>query len=626
MNTARDIAEALACAALTPALRSVLLYDAGFDALKQSASLLAAMLKQAARQPVEIRVISTWEDEDLLWGTPGLQVSDTAWTARWNPGLLEPTPGALLLLVIPDLARISLAAARAAIALIEADTAQVARNGGDPARKRGDHTWPVNGCWLAACDSSERGKVSPHLLDRFALRLVHTSPQAEHITRRLTQVANRRPAANGGALPSVGRLSPIWRQRIDRALLQPSPAPPPELTAYALTRRAAGQGLRADLALMRAAQTLARLRGDDAVTHDHVDAAAAWGIFSTAPVVTPVPAIDASAGANSGDQSGEAEQDDHGAERTPTAAVYAAPEQAARAAGEIAAPAPAEGVTPEPAVEALPLQPPPRRNLNRGRGSGAIIGVRATRTLDDLSAYHTVLEAIKARNLRVKEWQDAHGETRTDLMLMPTDLRAYRRAPVVDKLLLLVIDFTSVRNTVWQDLLRRHYLWPAYVERRQIGLVRVGAKESASHLQAERLIARSLLDLRLFAWFNSTPGTATPLAHGLLLAYQHLEAALMRKWQPLKTVNLVIFTDGRGNVPLEASRSGTEPAAPVGLTGYNDALKVARDIRSLHWVETTLFCPPAPYYSNLVSGLADALGAPLRRIEAPAPAFEESVS
>jgi magnesium chelatase subunit D len=264
--------------------------------------------------------------------------------------------------------------------------------------------------------------------------------------------------------------------------------------------------------------------------------------------------------------------------------------------------------------------------LNRGRGSGAIIGVRATRTLDDLSAYHTVLEAIKARNLRLKEWHDVHGETRTDLMLMPTDLRAYRRAPVVDKLLLLVIDFTSVRNTVWQDLLRRHYLWPAYVERKQIGLVRVGAKESPSHLQAESLIARSLLDLRLFAWFNSSPGTATPLAHGLLLAYQHLEAALMRKWQPLKTVNLVIFTDGRGNIPLEASRSGTEPAAPVGLQGYEDALKVARDIRGLHWVETTLFCPPAPYYSNLVSGLADALGAPLRRIEAPAPAFEEGVS
>jgi magnesium chelatase subunit D len=571
-------------------------------------------------------VISTWEDEDLLWGTPGLQATDAAWSARWNPGLLEPAKGTLLLIVIPDLARISLPAARAAIALIEADTAQAARNGGDPARKGGDHTWTVNGCWLAACDSSERGKISPHLLDRFALRIVNASPQAEHLTRRLTQVANRRPAVNGGALPTVGRLSPVWRQRIDRALQQTSPALSPELTAYALTRRAAGQGLRADLALVRAAQTLTRLRGDDAVTRDHVDAAVAWGTFSTAPAVTPAPAIDASPGADSGDQSGDAKHDIHGAGGAPAAAVYAAREQAARPAGEIAAPAPAEGVPPEPAVEALPLQPPPRRSLNRGRGSGAIIGVRATRTLDDLSAYHTVLEAIKARNLRVKEWHDAHGETRTDLMLMPTDLRAYRRAPVVDKLLLLVIDFTSVRNTVWQDLLRRHYLWPAYVERRQIGLVRVGAKESASHLQAERLIARSLLDMRLFAWFNSTPGTATPLAHGLLLAYQHLEAALMRKWQPLKTVNLVIFTDGRGNIPLEASRSGAEPAAPVGLKGYEDALQVARDIRGLHWVETTLFCPPAPYYSNLVSGLADALGAPLRRIEAPAPAFEEGVS
>jgi magnesium chelatase subunit D len=66
--------------------------------------------------------------------------------------------------VIPDLTKLSLAAARACVVLMGADVAHLERHGQQA-------NWQPNLCWLAGCASGEVGVVSPHLLDRFALRL-----------------------------------------------------------------------------------------------------------------------------------------------------------------------------------------------------------------------------------------------------------------------------------------------------------------------------------------------------------------------------------------------------------------------------------------------------------------------
>ena len=493
-------------------------------------------------------------------------------------------------------------------------------------RNSGTHEWAADYCWLAACDRDLRGRVSPHLLDRFAVRVVYPTQSGSDIAPRLLKRVNRRSAQAAGSVLASATLSAAWKRRLRAAKQHAVPDVSDEAIGFALAHHIEDSP-RADLALVRSALTLARLRGDPAVTRDHVDAAAEWGRFpETTPTAAPdFPTDDRNTGGTN----------DHSAGRGNTArtgvggaanVAYVPERQAAYQPGAIAAGLVAGEPNGEPLNEALPLQPPPRRTVSARGGRGAIIGVRSTRTLDDLSIYHTVMEAVKQRNFRLKRWQEEYDQVRTDLMMMSTDLRAYRRAPVIDKMLMLVIDYSSLRDCNWRDLLVQHYLWPAYVERAQIGIVRVGARESPSPLEAERLIVRNLLDLRVFSWLNSTPGSSTPLAHGLFLAHQHLQATLSRKLQPFRTIELVIFTDARGNVPLMNSRSHTMPdyQQGVGAQGYTDAVAVAQDIRRLRWVNTTLFSPPTHYYSNLLTGLADALGTRLRYIELAAPEVEEA--
>jgi magnesium chelatase subunit D len=70
----------------------------------------------------------------------------------------------------------------------------------------------------------------------------------------------------------------------------------------------------------------------------------------------------------------------------------------------------------------------------------------------------------------------------------------------------------------------------------------------------------------------------------------------------------VVASDGRGNVPLQASIAG-QVTGPVGRDGVDDAVAVARDIaaidRRLHTVVVDAAARP---YPGLPFALADALG------------------
>ena len=81
------------------------------------------------------------------------------------PGpLIDMPDGPPRTVIIPDLARASLAVVRAAVTLIGADTAV--------ADRYGQHaTWQPRSRWIAACARSDLGKLSHHLLDRFAVRV-----------------------------------------------------------------------------------------------------------------------------------------------------------------------------------------------------------------------------------------------------------------------------------------------------------------------------------------------------------------------------------------------------------------------------------------------------------------------
>jgi magnesium chelatase subunit D len=87
----------------------------------------------------------------------------------------------LQLVVIPDLTKLSLAALRACVALMGADTADLQRHGQN-------QQWQPQLCWLAGCSSNEIGMVSPHLLDRFAMRMsgkIQKNTQREGELRQL---------------------------------------------------------------------------------------------------------------------------------------------------------------------------------------------------------------------------------------------------------------------------------------------------------------------------------------------------------------------------------------------------------------------------------------------------------
>ncbi|NEP03218.1 MAG: hypothetical protein F6K58_32185 [Symploca sp. SIO2E9] len=161
-----DFAQSLACAAICPGLRSILVFDTSAEGLQLAAQTLTQLLEVVVGHPVVSVRLGVWEAEDELWGSLGLPTQLEQQPFTWKPGLL--TAGQkhseLKLVVIPDLTKLSLAAARACVVLMGADVAHLERHGQQA-------HWQPNLCWLAGCASSEVGMVSPHLLDRFALRL-----------------------------------------------------------------------------------------------------------------------------------------------------------------------------------------------------------------------------------------------------------------------------------------------------------------------------------------------------------------------------------------------------------------------------------------------------------------------
>ena len=171
------------------------------------------------------------------------------------------------------------------------------------------------------------------------------------------------------------------------------------------------------------------------------------------------------------------------------------------------------------------------------------------------------------------------------------------------------MDYTCLEGWDWTAPLLP-FLRRAYVERAGIILVRVGAEDSANEMRADRLATRNLLDPRLDVALAARPGRATPLAHGLFLALQALQHALRHGEGNVRRARLIVVTDGRGNVPLELD-SDLNVVRTVGRVGVENALEVAASIRAITAIETFLVDPQPDIYPELVSELAQALGAEL---------------
>ncbi|WLQ36246.1 hypothetical protein P8A18_23715 [Streptomyces castrisilvae] len=595
---------ALVCSALEPSLTGVLLFDLPPEYLSPVAGVFADMLGRSCGNPSGRTVPRTFLDsatlDEDLWIRPRVHRGPAGIEFTLGPGPLAETGNGPRLVVVPDLARLSVPGMRAAVRLLGADTVAHTdhRHDGRPRTR-----------WLACCRAEDTELVSPHLLDRFSVRLA---------------APGLRP--HPGPDP-LGALPADWA----RALDPETPRPCLTLTDEAastvlehLDERESG-GHRRELALARIARGLARLDeagptaaerrpsdgGPRPVTAGHVDRAARLirlrAVHRPGTPPQPPPEHELPGPPRPGsrphspepprsrDRDAEAGTPVHG----PDSAV---PLGLAPAAGEVPhadVPYPEDRAGPGPGEATLRT---PARRTTGGRASrGPVVGVRRARDLWDLAPVRTAMEAAKYRAVR--------GDAGDSLVIAPPDLRGYVRAPEPVRTLTLVLDHTCRGDWDWYATLEPFLHW-AYVTRASVQIVEVGGEGEPNELRSRSFTARSTRDPRIAAALARRPGRATPLAHGLDLAGQALRRAFRHHSAGLIEALLVVVTDGRGNVPLTASRSGRPGPGPVQRAGVDDAVAVAGHIRALgrSRLRSVVVDPGRHPYSRLATALAEALG------------------
>ncbi len=87
-----------------------------------------------------------------------------------------------------------------------------------------------------------------------------------------------------------------------------------------------------------------------------------------------------------------------------------------------------------------------------------------------------------------------------------------------------------------------------------------------------------------------------------------LRHALQHGKDTLQEAVFVVISDGRGNIPLQASQTG-KIQLPVGRNGVEDAMEIAEKIGNLDNVKTIFLNPQRKHCRELPLFLAKALKA-----------------
>ncbi|MFN6538531.1 MAG: hypothetical protein RM021_019580 [Nostoc sp. EkiNYC01] len=588
----------LACAAITPGLRSILLFDSSLEVLQLAAQITADML-EVVGYPVKTVYLNSFESEENLWGSWQLGAQSEKQALEWKPGLLT-NDSQLCLAIIPDLTKLSLAAARACVVLMGADVAHLERHGQQS-------QFQPNICWLAGCATGEVGMVSPHLLDRFALRL---KGQIRKTTDRAKEILE---LIDDEGLEKAKKPEPLPIEISDKLKksLQHHPQISPKAIARILNYTSQPEIYpRREIALARLSLANVRLEGADEMGANHVDIAA--GMIGLEPIrepikETPNPIPELPPEPTPKEKKPPSEKENSQLPRTTqktSELVYqpdkpeSLPSIPLKLTSKLENPYPEDTATVEREVDSLRL--PMRRFRSKAAPRGSIIGVEKAKTLQDIALVPTLLEAAKYQPIRRK------NETTSEkslLLLSPTDFYSYRRSPVAEQMLMLVLDHTCLQDCDWQEQLLPYLSW-AYVERASVCLIQVGAANASNLLQAERIMAHNILVPRINAGLEAGRGKATPLAHGLQLGLQTLRHALQHGRSAVQEAVLVVISDGRGNVPLDGSIK-----KPVGRKGVEDAFEQAESIGKLDRVKRVLLNPQPKQYANLPLQLAEKMGA-----------------
>ena len=610
----------LACLAIEPELRSALLFDASPTAIQIASQQLASMLEVVIGQTVEIITLSSAETEDSLWGAvtlkPDTQGKWVSWKmSRLAQSNINPAPRVIM---IPDLARLSVSAIRACVMLVGANVATLQRHGQNL-------SWEPNLWWIAGCAMAEVGEVSPHLLDRFALRLAAPEENFDRV-EDIFQWVTHPTKAN---LLATAPIPKAIRQRLPRSS-QPLPNIAPHLLLYLIrcvdSTGSTVPGARRDIALARLSRAIAVLEGSAQVTQPHIERAAR--LIGLRP---PINQISVVPDPKPLDQ--PASQSPKSSHASPSTPQNISPPKSEPASSPMPEPSVREftdeevslpdtelifqpttiSATPYPedtapdVREANSLQLPQRRYRSIQSTEGAAIGTQQALDLHDIALISTILEAAKFQKVR-----STPQKSGLPFRIARTDLRSYRRTPVPQQMLVVVMDYTCLKGCNWQDAIFPYLSW-AYVTRASICVVQVGSSHASNELQAQSIIERNLLSPRIRMAFEEQRGTATPLAHGLYLAFRVLRSELQHGRGRVHQARLVLISDGRGNVPLSASQA-SELTQAVSREGIEDALTAAREIATLKNIEIFLLNPQPKQYADLPIALAEAMGASLELI------------
>jgi magnesium chelatase subunit D len=433
---------------LHPGLRSILAFDLPSIGLELIANRLTVMVKTATGQAEVPRVtLGATQSEDELWGMHTLNAVPKGLEVSWQPGMLCPDPDAtrFKLVLIPDLTRLSLAVARACVTQVGNNDLQLERHG--------RHTSQATRfLWLAACPRERVGEVSPHLLDRFALRLdgrrLVMPDRLQALMLKFGQPPAETEVQESKLDPRLGEAlrSPRWpeigAEVVPRMLAYQEQAATPSYPLHVGNRRA--------ISFSRLAVAIAHLNGASWVTRTHVQQAESLlGLKVAGESDTPTP-------------------------KPSQAAPKPAPSIPTLAPTPGETPAPTQELSPEvsepvldpgPAtpfpVPALQLEPvtlypedqapiqreaaslrlAPRRHRSDSSPRGTVIGVTRAHDLTDLAWVPSLLEAKKFEHARRKNNPKLDPN---HLPLQGNDLRSYRRMPVPEQMLVLVIDYTSL--------------------------------------------------------------------------------------------------------------------------------------------------------------------------------------
>ncbi len=267
--------QALLLVAIDSTLGGVLIQGPRGMAKSTAARALAALLPQD--RFVELPLGAT---EERLLGSLDLEVALQAGRVRFRPGLLHAAHDGVLYVdevnLLPDaLVDLLLDVAASGVNVVERDGVS--------------HRHPARFA-LVGTMNPEEGALRPQLLDRFGLAVtlgsaVDAATRAAIVRRRLAFEAD--PSAFAAAFAAEQRQL-VTALATARRRLHQVVVPDTALAAAAERCLAACvDGVRGDLALVRAARALAAWGGDDAVTEDHLDAVVALALDHRRPPSPP---------------------------------------------------------------------------------------------------------------------------------------------------------------------------------------------------------------------------------------------------------------------------------------------------------------------------------------------------